>query len=651
MNTIKIKHLTRIFVFAVVGTLFTSNSNAQEVLGSEFSYQCTGPNSYSFTYYYYYNCNAASLPTTIDLDWLAPSCAGSGIVTLTQQSKIDVTEICFSQQSSCNGGTGSYGVERVAYTGALTLVAGCTDITFSNSFVGRGGATLSQNVDGGNQTLYVENFTDNSAVPCNNSPQFLSQPKFYTLTNGPNDFHNEAFDPDGDSLYYSIVPALAGPSTSVIYKAGYTSAQPFGTAIPYSINSSNGTVSYTGSIPAGKNTLAIQVEEFRNGVLIGSVIRDWTLQHMTSTNLNVPTLSGFNGGANYVDTVCPSNPSTYCRTITITDGDVGDNINAIILDTGSNFSFSTVGTNPLTVNLCWNTGKPMVGGTYYFGIRAFDDACPLSLRDTSYYSVTIHPGGLYTDTYNTCDSLAWIDGNTYYASNTTAQHIITNGAASGCDSIITLDLTLNMTALSVDTYTECDSLTWIDGNTYYSSNTTAQHTITNGAASGCDSIVDLNLTVNATDTSVSQAGNNISSNQSIGSYQWLNCDSNMAMISGATSQLFTAPASGNYAVQVTNNGCVDTSACISITLIGIEEMASLDYVVYPNPTSELINLRFEKLSNGLMVQLVTIEGKLILEQQIESHLTSLDLSGLTDGVYLIRVIDDSGINIHQIVKQ
>jgi hypothetical protein len=96
-----------------------------------------------------------------------------------------------------------------------------------------------------------------------------------------------------------------------------------------------------------------------------------------------------------------------------------------------------------------------------------------------------------TDIQNTCDSLTWLDGITYYSNNNTATHIIPNAA--GCDSIITLNLTILQPTYGTDSQTACDSLTWLDGITYYSTNTTATYTIPNTA--GCDSIITLNLTI------------------------------------------------------------------------------------------------------------------------------------------------------------
>ena len=62
---------------------------------------------------------------------------------------------------------------------------------------------------------------------------------------------------------------------------------------------------------------------------------------------------------------------------------------------------------------------------------------------------------------------------------------------SGCDSIMTISLTISTPAVQVDQINACDSLTWINGVTYTSNNNTAIDTLTNQF--GCDSIVTLIL--------------------------------------------------------------------------------------------------------------------------------------------------------------
>jgi len=124
-----------------------------------------------------------------------------------------------------------------------------------------------------------------------------------------------------------------------------------------------------------------------------------------------------------------------------------------------------------------------------------------------------------TDTQTTCDSYVWIDGNSYTASNNTATHILTNTA--GCDSVVSLDLTVAYSSASSDTVVACGEYTWMDGNTYTVSTTSPNYTLTN--AVGCDSIISLNLTIN---------------------------DNNFNPDYTVSSQLFTAPP---FAAMFTNN--------------------------------------------------------------------------------------------------
>ena len=95
------------------------------------------------------------------------------------------------------------------------------------------------------------------------------------------------------------------------------------------------------------------------------------------------------------------------------------------------------------------------------------------------------------DTITACDSFTWTNGRTYTESSDTAIHIYQD--ADGCDSIVTLNLTILRSTESTDSITACDSYTWTDGMNYTSSNNTALDTFVNAA--GCDSIVTLHLTI------------------------------------------------------------------------------------------------------------------------------------------------------------
>ena len=99
-----------------------------------------------------------------------------------------------------------------------------------------------------------------------------------------------------------------------------------------------------------------------------------------------------------------------------------------------------------------------------------------------------------TETIVTCDSLTWRDGNTYTVSNNTAIDTLKSNIAGICDTIWSLDLTVKYSSSTTDVNVACDSFTWIDGNTYTASNNSATYVLTN--AIGCDSIITIDLTIN-----------------------------------------------------------------------------------------------------------------------------------------------------------
>lgn len=114
---------------------------------------------------------------------------------------------------------------------------------------------------------------------------------------------------------------------------------------------------------------------------------------------------------------------------------------------------------------------------------------------TGCYSTTRTPVTAYVyETYTlndpqvACDSLVW-NGQTYNASGNYPKTLT---SVHGCDSVVTLQLTINNTKRTTVDSTVCNSLTWLNGHTYTQTNTYVD-TVT--AASGCDSIVTLNLIV------------------------------------------------------------------------------------------------------------------------------------------------------------
>jgi gliding motility-associated-like protein len=166
--------------------------------------------------------------------------------------------------------------------------------------------------------------------------------------------------------------------------------------------------------------------------------------------------------------------------------------------------------------------------------------------------LTIHNSVTSTDTHIECDSYTWIDGINYTSNNSTATHTIIGGSVTGCDSIITLNLTISSSATSTDAQVACNTYTWIDGISYTTSNSTATHTLIGASANGCDSIISLNLTISNSVTSTDTQA-------ACDSYTWIDGNKNTNTKSTATHTLIAASANGCDSI-ITLNLTISNSA-------------------------------------------------------------------------------------------
>ena len=142
----------------------------------------------------------------------------------------------------------------------------------------------------------------------------------------------------------------------------------------------------------------------------------------------------------------------------------------------------------------WHEQLYTESGTY---IYEYTNTTDCASADTLH--LTVNQPAIGIDEQEACDSLTWLDEITYYESTNTPTFTIIGGAANGCDSIVTLHLTVNHVTTGVDVRQACNSYTWIDGVTYTeSTDDTNAPTFILPNVAGCDSIVTLHLTI--TDT-------------------------------------------------------------------------------------------------------------------------------------------------------
>jgi hypothetical protein len=194
---------------------------------------------------------------------------------------------------------------------------------------------------------------------------------------------------------------------------------------------------------------------------------------------------------------------------------------------------------------------------------------------------------------------------------------------------------------ATDIVSACDSYMWIDGNTYTSSNNFATYILTNGA--GCDSVVTLNLTINTVDVSVTNNTPTLTANQSGANYQWIDCNNGNTAINGETSASFTATVNGSYAAVVSINGCTDTTACVTVNNVGIVEGDfGADVVIYPNPTSGDVKIHVPVTMEIASLIIRNVLGQTIYSAAVnEENTKTVTITGET-GIYFIELTNKNG---------
>ncbi|MCK5857522.1 MAG: T9SS type A sorting domain-containing protein [Bacteroidales bacterium] len=191
--------------------------------------------------------------------------------------------------------------------------------------------------------------------------------------------------------------------------------------------------------------------------------------------------------------------------------------------------------------------------------------------------------------------------------------------------------------LTTDYVTACDSLIWMDGVTYYQSTQSAYFTLP--SSTGCDSIICLSLNIPQIDASVSVSSYGVfSSNQNLASYQWLDCNNGLAALVGDTLQTFTPTLNGSYAVAINLGGCVDTSVCIPISNVSIEEIAGYNIKLYPNPNTGKFVLDLGNMQAAEVRILNTIGQEIFVAHNIKNQYFNMDLQA---GIYFMEIRSES----------
>lgn len=395
-----LKHLLSPIILTALIFLFHHKAEATHAMGADLRYECLGGEDYRVTLTIYRDCVGSALNDKQNIVFQSDSCGIAPYILKADRVQIvELSPLCPAQQpsSTCNGGI-LPGVEEHTYELTTTLPQQCPDWNISWQLCCRNYA-ITNSVVTTNTRMYIEAYLNNLDVTCNNSPYFTIPPVPFLCEGDPFQFNNGAVDPDQDSMVFELTDPLdyvLGNPIPVPYNPGFSPGYPMATSPPGSFNfdQNSGQFSFT---PNGlqQGIVALIVKEYRNGILIGSTMRDIQMVVIFCTN-QVPVVgppTNVTGGQLNGNTfsVCAGNTLTF--DIAATDPDVADTLtmltNLAAAVPGATFTVS--GINPISASFSWPTTLADTGN-YFFNLLVSDNGCPIVGKQNLGFNIIVNNG-------------------------------------------------------------------------------------------------------------------------------------------------------------------------------------------------------------------------------------------------------------------
>jgi hypothetical protein len=128
------------------------------------------------------------------------------------------------------------------------------------------------------------------------------------------------------------------------------------------------------------------------------------------------------------------------------------------------------------------------------------------------------------------------------------------------------------------------------------------------------------------------------------SYAWYEGENEDSFADGMSVDGLSA---GDYSVlAVDSTGCIGTLDFVIDAVDGVEAEDAM-WNVFPNPTNGVIQVRVTTLGEGNLL-LMDVNGKTLMSQQILATTTTMDLSSLPAGMYMLQLQNDQGVRTQHI---
>ncbi len=375
-----------------------------------------------------------------------------------------------------------------------------------------------------------------------------------------------------------------------------------------------------------------------NGVIVDSLAKTISIVNSTS-NLGIGYAPIYVGSRNFPGKI----DEVRIWNVTRTSAEIAANMNNELCVIPSSikayYTFNqgiASGTNTTTTTLTDLSGNGNTGTLTNFALSG------AASNWTTGQSLT--PGSVVSsNNVSACGSYIMPDGRIITTPGTYYDTLSSSGP---CDSLVGYIITFPPAIISnTISDTSCTTYTTAMGTVISTSGTYYDTVSTSG---GCDTVVRYIIDVSgAVNDSIYRTGGRLDSWDAFANHQWVRCDSNYALIPGETSRFYIATQTGDYAVIVSRGSCIDTSDCVNISLTSIESNPIQNLEVFPNPSSSLIQVVGE--FNQAIYKIYSINGQLIDKSSLTN--SSINISGLENGVYFLEIEDKNQRRFTKFVKQ
>lgn len=215
----------------------------------------------------------------------------------------------------------------------------------------------------------------------------------------------------------------------------------------------------------------------------------------------------------------------------------------------------------------------------------------------------------------------------------------------GCDSITMQPLIVNPAGVQTDTiYSQlCNNDSLNIGGSWV--NTPGNYLVYN-TFTGCDSSFYLYIVDKViVDTTVTIIGNSLNAVPGYSSYNWIDCSTGQTALGSINSSIYSPMMVGTYRVEISHDGCIETSGCHSAGPISIDDAdaGSASIRISPNPASTYVSIEMNTF-NAEMVVLYDLAGNRIMELfATGDHTLTIPLQNIVSGVYLLQIRNSSDV--------